>query len=107
MKSENALRALIEDHEKRISRLESSLPRRGAVGKPKDKQKLPDHIIELRTRGFFAQPKSAGETHQKLKGTYHCEADRVAMALLRLAERKQLRKASKVIDKKTFQAYVW
>jgi hypothetical protein len=107
MKSENDLRALLEDHERRIARLESFVPQRKTVGKSEDPQKLPDHIMALRTRGFFAQPKTAVETHQKLKGTYHCEINRVAMALLRLAERKQLRKASKVINKKKYQAYVW
>ena len=107
MKSENQLRALIKDHEKRIRHLESLLPQRKSVAISKDKRKLTGHIIELRTKGFFAQPRTAAETHNKLKGTYHCEPDRVAMALLRLAKRKQLRRASKTIEKKKYQAYVW
>jgi hypothetical protein len=52
MKSENQLKALIQDHEKRITRLESLLPQRKKVATPKAKQKLTDHIIELRTKGF-------------------------------------------------------
>ena len=107
MRSENQLTALIKDHEKRIRRLESLLPQRKSAAISKDKRKLADHIIELRTKGFFAQPKTAGETHNKLKKTYHCERDRVAMALLRLAKRKQLRRALRTIEKKKYQAYVW
>ena len=107
MKSERQFNSLIEDHEKRITRLESILSQRKTLAAPKDKQKLTGHITELRAKGFFAQPKTAGETHNKLKGTYHCELDRVAMALLRLAKRKQLRRATKIIDKKKYQAYVW
>jgi hypothetical protein len=107
MASENQVKELIKNHERRISRLESLLLQRKPVKSSKENQKLPDHILDLRTKGFFSQPKTAGEAHQKLRGTYHCELDRVAMALLRLAERKQLRKASKVIGKKKYQAYVW
>jgi len=107
MRSEDQIRALIKDHEKRIRRLESLLPQRKSVAISKDKRKLTDHIIELRTKGFFAQPKTAGEAHNKLKGMYHCELNRVVMALLRLAKRKQLRRASKTIEKKKYKAYVW
>jgi len=107
MANENKLMDLVKDHEQRISRLESLLDEGKPVKAKSGNQKLPDHILDLRTKGFFSQPKTAGETHQKLKGTYHCEHDRVAMALLRLADRKQLRKASKVAGKKKYQAYVW
>ena len=107
MRSESKLLVLIKDHEKRIKRLESLLPQQKSDVITKDKRKLTDHIIELRTKGFFAQPRTAGETHSKLKETYHCELNRVAVALLRLAKRKQLRRASKTIEKKKHQAYVW
>lgn len=107
MKSERHIDSHIEDLDKRITRLESILSQRKSIATPKGKQKLTDHITELRAKGFFAQPKTASETHNKLKGTYHCELDRVAMALLRLAKRRKLRRATRVIDKKKYQAYVW
>lgn len=107
MGSEDQLKTIIKDHEKRIKHLESFFPQQKTVVISKDKRKLSDHIIELRTKGFFSGPRSAGEVHKRLKGTYHCEPDRVTMALLRLAKRKQLRRASKTIGKKKYQAYVW
>ncbi len=97
----------LQDHEKRIAALEKILDN---VKKPKtrnNKQTLPDHIIELRDSGFFSQPKTAEETHAKLRTRYPCKLNRVAVALVRLAGRRQLRKASKVVDKKEYQAYVW
>jgi hypothetical protein len=107
MANKRDINDLIKDHEKRIARLESLVLRQKTVKPSNEKQNLPDHILNLRTKGFFSQSKTATETHQKLKGTYHCEIDRVAMALLRLAERKQLRKASKIVGKKKYQTYVW
>lgn len=68
---------------------------------------LPSHILDLRDRGFFKEPKVASEVHGKLKSNYHCALDRVVMALLRLQRRKQLRKSSKMIGKKQQVAYVW
>lgn len=68
---------------------------------------LPAHILRLREGSFFKQAKTANEVHRKLQATYHCNPDRVAMALLRLQRRKQLRKASKMVDKKKQLAYVW
>lgn len=97
----------LQDHERRISALEKIL---GNVKKPKirdNKQSLSDHIIELRDGGFFSQPKTAEETHVKLGTKYPCKLNRVAVALVRLAGRRQLRKASKIINKKEYQAYVW
>lgn len=107
MASKRPLEELFKDHEARISRLEALLSPSKPAQKPARTQKLPDHILNLRKNGFFSQPRTAIDTHKKLKGTYHCEVDRVAMALLRLASRKQLRKASKVEGKKRYQAYVW
>jgi hypothetical protein len=80
--------------------------------KPKPNQQagknaLPERILELRDKGFFPQPKTAREVQAKLNPVYSCEVDRVMMALLRLNERKQLRKASKVVDGKRQVAYVW
>jgi hypothetical protein len=67
---------------------------------------LPGHLLALRSRGFFKQPKTAVETHAKLKPTYLCDFDRVAMALLRLHKRKQLRKTKKLVGKGKQIAYV-
>ncbi len=70
-------------------------------------QSLPKHLLQLRSEDFFKQPKTAIETHAKLQPIYSCDADRVAMALLRLKKRKQLRKTSKKVGKKPQIAYVW
>ena len=96
----------LQDHERRISALEKKLN----VKEPKirgNRQSLSDHIIDLRDAGFFSQQKTAEEIHTKLTGKYSCELNRVAVALLRLTEKKQLRITSKVVDKKKFKAYVW
>ncbi|SRR5258706_1249237 len=70
---------------------------------------LPDHIMDLRdNKKFFGEPRTADEVHQELMSSnYHCERDRVYMALLRIAKRKELRKASKTINEKPLMAYVW
>jgi hypothetical protein len=68
---------------------------------------LPDRILELREKGFFGQPKTAQEIKTKLNPSYPCEADRVAMAALRLMKKRKLRKASKKVDEKNQVAYVW
>ncbi len=107
MIKENEINKILKDHETRISALEALI---GKSKKPKirvGKQSLSDHIIELRDSGFFSQPKTAEETHTKLTGKYHCELNRVEVALIRLAERKQLRKASKIVSGKKYNAYVW
>ena len=82
-------------------------PRKSVVtGKLKNRG-LPGHIITLRDSGFFKEPKTAQETHAKLQPTYACEVNRVAMALLRLHEKKKLRVSSKKVDGKAQKAYVW
>lgn len=75
--------------------------------KKSSKNGLPDKIIALRDKGFFSQPKTARDVQAKLNPTYVCEVDRASTALLRLVERKKLRKASKQIDGKKQVAYVW
>lgn len=103
----NEVAEIVKDHERRISALEALI---GKSGKPKTKaikHSLSDHIIELRDTGFFAQPKTAEETHAKLTGKYNCELNRVAVALIRLGAGKQLRKASKIVSGKKYKAYVW
>jgi hypothetical protein len=76
------------------------------IKKPASRLALPKRIIELRNSGFFSVPRTAREVHESLRSTYPCEVDRVAMALLRL-KKKELRKASKVVDGKKQVAYVW
>jgi|SRR3989338_2254136 len=98
---------ILNDHEKRISALESLSSKSKLSHSVKEKKSLTDYAIELRDKNFFSQPKTAEETHKKLQGVYNCELDRVAMCLLRLASNKQLRKASKMINDKKYKAYVW
>ena len=111
MPRKNNVINILRDHEKRIAALEAILTRTSKKSvKQKTnvgKQSLSDHILELRNNSFFSQPKTADETHGKLKVKYHCELDRVAMALLRLSKRKELRKATKINNGKKYKAYVW
>ena len=103
------IRALAEQAIKGTGRLVS---RRKAVRKapttePPSAKTLPSYILELRGQGFFKQAKTAKEVHAKLQSVYHCNLDRVVMALLRLQRRKQLRKSVKLVGKKKQVAYVW
>ncbi len=107
MKDLKEISKVLQDHERRISALEKPTGKVKKTIVKSSKQSLSDHIIELRDDGFFSQPKTAEETHTKFSGKYHCELDRVAMALLRLAKRKELRKASKTANNKKYKAYVW
>lgn len=68
---------------------------------------LPQHLAKLRDAGFFKEPRTAAEVHAKLQSSYHCDADRVAMALLRLKNARKLRKTTKTAGKKKLLAYVW
>ena len=98
---------------KRLDRLEKAVfAPDSKIGKKKEgrrvsREGLPSHILGLRDDGFFRQPKTASEVHGKLQPKYHCEPDRVAMALLRLQRRQELRKTSKVVRKERQVAYVW
>jgi len=107
MKNLNEINKILRDHERRISVLEDST---GKTKKPQvkgKKQSLSVHIIELRDSGFFSQQKTAEETHAKLSTKYPCKLNRVEVALVRLSRKRELRKASKVIHEKEYQAYVW
>jgi hypothetical protein len=97
----------LADHEKRLVRLETLLYKPKSQQKTSRRNSLAQHILSLRDSGFFAQPRTAKEVHKKLLPSYHCELDRVVMALYRVALRKQLRKASKSINGRPYQAYVW
>lgn len=68
--------------------------------------RLPDHILKLRNSGFFDSPRTSSEVHERLQSKYPCEPDRIAMALLRLHRRRELRKTSKSNGGKKQTAYV-
>ncbi len=75
--------------------------------RPRFLKTINDHILNLKTQKFFKQPKTAKETHIKLQGVYPCELNRVAVALLRSQKAGELRKTTKLINKKKITAYVW
>jgi hypothetical protein len=100
----------LADHERRLAALEALQHKGGPSPKTKvtsSRATLPQHIIKLRDAGFFTQPRTADDVHKKLLPIYHSEVDRVAMALLRLATKRKLRKATKKSDRRQYQAYVW
>ena len=67
---------------------------------------LPDHILVLKQSGFFKQPRTAVEDHEKLQSHYPCELNRVAVALLRLHKKRAVRKTSKTVGERKQIAYV-
>src|SRR5437016_13908408 len=71
------------------------------------KKTLSDHILELRNKGVFSETQTAREVHEKLQASYPCLLNRVEVELPRMVARKQLRKASKVVNGKAQAAYVW
>jgi len=97
----------LNEHEKRLCALESIMksPKKEKI--VKGKNSLPNFIMGLKNEGFFSEPRTSEEVHKKLQQKYHCEPNRVAMALLRLAKSKQLRKTTKIIGEKGYKAYVW
>jgi hypothetical protein len=72
----------------------------------KDEASLTDRIISLRDNGFFSSPKTSPEVHQEVQKKYYCEPARATTALIRLQKRKELRKATRVVNGKTVVAYV-
>jgi hypothetical protein len=68
---------------------------------------LPGYILALKDSAFFRQPKTAVEVQEKLQSKYHCDTNRVAMALLRLKNKRKLRKTTKTVGKRKQVAYVW
>jgi hypothetical protein len=107
MQIDGSIKKILDDHEKRILHLETLIGKQKSPPAPKKRKKLTDHILDMRDKGFFSRPKTAPEVHKELQGIYHCEPDRVAMALLRLSTRKELRKATKKSAGKIYKAYVW
>lgn len=107
MKSYEHLLQTIRSHEKRIAELESMLSKGSPVIIKPVRKSLTGVIISLRDSGYFSSQRTFEETHTKIQEEYRCEKNRVAVALNRLAERKLLRKASKIINGKKYQAFVW
>lgn len=68
---------------------------------------LSKHILALREKDFFKQPKISSEVHAKLEASYPCALNRVEVALVRLHKKRMLRKTSKPINKRRLSAYVW
>lgn len=104
---ETEMRSILENHEKRITELEAKLTGRKVPLLEKDRKTLSDFILELRGEGFFVNPKIPEEVYAELQERYHCEQNRVAVALIRLADRKELRRTSVLVGAKKFKAYVW
>ncbi len=105
---------LVDDHGQRYDG-EVDLVRAGPSVKPravtpqgrKKNPTLPERILGLREKGFFAAPRVSAEVFEAIKKTYYCEPDRVTMALIRLRTGKELRKATKLYGGKKLNAYVW
>ena len=108
MNTENQLKKQLADLEKRVTILESRVS--PIVKKPKQTSKpmtLAKHILALRDSAFFSQDRTADEVHKKLSSHYNCILNRVEVALVRLASKRQLRKATKTIGDKSYKSYVW
>ena len=81
-------------------------------GAPKDKGEslstsLPSRILALRESGFFKQPRTDLEAHAEISKSYSCDRNRVSMALLRLSNKRELRRTEKEADGKQVRAYAW
>ena len=109
MNNNGELITRIKQLEKRVTSLESKFLEKKVLTQPDNdlKKSLGDRIIVLRDEKFFSTPQAGMETHERMLESYHCELNRVEVALVRLADKKQLRKTSKVIDGKKYKAYVW
>jgi hypothetical protein len=102
------IRAIIDEALTRETRPARKAKRRkGGDHDSKVSSTLPNYILGLRDSGFFKQPKTVVEVHEKLQSSYHCEVNRVSMALLRLHKKRALRKTSKTVGKRKQVAYVW
>jgi len=73
----------------------------------KNSSSLPQRIIRLREKGYFASPRVYNEVHTEIQKEYPCDPDRVRVALIRLQRNKQLRKTSKNYGGKDLTAYAW
>jgi len=84
----------------------ASRRRAGSVDKA-GRKTLSEHMLELRVKGVFSETQTAREVHEKLQASYPYVLNRVEVELPRMVARKQLRKASKIVNGKTQAAYVW
>lgn len=84
-------------------------PRRAGAVKMVDhnREGIQRYLLDLRDRGFFKQAKVASEVHAELQASFPCELNRVAVALLRMHKKQELRKLSKIVDKSRKTAYAW
>lgn len=107
MAGQDPLAKTIADLKQRLSHLEALLENAPKKKKSAQPTTLVEHITKLRDSRFFAQPRTVEEVHKKPLPSYVCEPNRVAVALHRLAAKKQLRKAKKTNSGRGYQAYVW
>lgn len=80
--------------------------RQTRVTKPRS-DSLTNLILALRDDGFFRQPKSNLDVHSEASKSYPCVRTRVSVALIRLAKRRELRRAETVKNGKRVVAYAW
>ena len=102
-----SIRAIVEKALARKTPPRTGKAKSRAESSTKDSSALPSHILNLRDSGFLKQPKTPVEVHEKLRSTYHCDPNRVAVALHRLHKKRALRKTSKTSEKRKQVAYVW
>lgn len=80
------LMKIIKDHEKRISKLESSKKgsRTSKPQKPNRHKSITDLLTELKTEGFFKQPKFVNEIVERLaEKTYYYSGSSLTSPLQR------------------------
>jgi hypothetical protein len=66
------VKKMLKDHEKRISKLESTgVPAVVSRKKQGDRKSIPDLIAEQKQEGFFKEPKLIGEFADKLQQEGH------------------------------------
>jgi hypothetical protein len=107
MEDLDRVRKKLEDLENRVTHLESLILKGKSRSISQKRKVLNDHVLSLREERFFSDPRTAQETYEKVQKAYPCELNRVEVALLRLAGKKQLRKAKKIINGREYKAYVW
>ncbi len=107
MKVLKEINKVLQNHEKRIRVLEGFSSASSKKERASNSQSLNDHIVNLRDKKYFSQPKTAREVHTRLQSIYLCDLNRVEVALVRLSQKKQLRKTSKILNGKKVLAYVW
>lgn len=95
---------ILKDHERRLTLIEKGKVDVKVKG---GKKSLSKHIIELRDQGSFKEPITSEGVYKKIASIYSCDFSRVKVELGRLLKRRELRKASKLINGKKYIVYVW